>query len=689
MSHDYDSVAAMLREPDPESRRLATQQLARVRGNDLAELLVRALADEDWRVRKEAAAVAPALEPREAVILAVSAALDEKENIGLRNAAVEALIAIGNDAVPSAIVALGSLDADGRKLAVEILGGVPDARGTRALVSALQDEDGNVRGAAAEALGSAGLAGAEARALALGALSTVLSTTEVLLKLAALDSLARLDAKIAWPVFEPLFGDPVLRRHAIAAAGRSHEKAAIVALAGAIGDTSVAVSRDALVALVDSLLAAPQRDELFAIARSRIAADSRAPRRIRSFAGADEDAKVRGAALVALGVLRQTEDVRTLLDGLSDEEQGSRAELALRIFGREALGPLLEQSQESMPPVRAATISLVPILAEVSDRPTLEVLHHALHDPSADVAVAAIKAIAATGGAADLARLAPHTHHSDPRIASVATSALGSLAARHPKEARALLLTIDTSGADAVVGCVIVGAIAEGGFSRAAESDVVFLQSALAHGDAHVRRAAVDALAAIGGAVAGDAVGFALADEEREVVLAAIRALGRMGRAEPLMTLLEGTRDGGIVACALRALSEADPEHAFEAARPLVRRSDPVVACAAVEAIGQLRGPRREDGLFVALEHAEPDVVKAALVELARDLDARSTARLGLCLDHESWDVRRLAAELLGVGGRAAARPLLRARLERETNAAVRDALHEALSARTTPPRET
>ena len=90
MSHDYDTLAAMLQEADPESRRLATQQLARVRGARVDELLVRALADDDWRVRKEAASVAPSLEPRDDVIATLSDALDEKENIGLRNAAVEA-----------------------------------------------------------------------------------------------------------------------------------------------------------------------------------------------------------------------------------------------------------------------------------------------------------------------------------------------------------------------------------------------------------------------------------------------------------------------------------------------------------------------------------------------------------------------------------------------------------------------
>jgi HEAT repeat protein len=74
--------------------------------------------------------------------------------------------------------------------------------------------------------------------------------------------------------------------------------------------------------------------------------------------------------------------------------------------------------------------------------------------------------------------------------------------------------------------------------------------------------------------------------------------------------------------------------------------------------------------------------VKAALFELSRAEGPRSLSRLGLCLDHASWEVRRVAAELLGHKGDAPARALLRARLEREKDELVREALGLALGAR-------
>ena len=204
-----------------------------------------------------------------------------------------------------------------------------------------------------------------------------------------------------------------------------------------------------------------------------------------------------------------------------------------------------------------------------------------------------------------------------------------------------------------------------------------------------MRRAAIDALAQAGGAGAADAVTFALADEDDEVQLAAVRALGRLQCAEPLVGVVANTSSPVLTAAALRALGEADPARAVDAASPLVNHSDVAIACAAVEAIGHLARARVptsvaaacEDGLFAALDHQEAEVVKLALSLVGARSGARAFARLGLCLDHGSPEVRRTAAELLGHRG-PAAQALLRARYVREKDPTVRDAIAAAASLR-------
>jgi HEAT repeat protein len=678
----FARIAKLLDEREPEARRLAAQQIPEVRGAPAGQLLLRALGDSDWRVRKEATAVAPSVESREEVVRALRSALEDKVNIGLRNAAVEALIALGPDAVQPAIDALHNLDADGRKLAVEVLGGVPDLRGMRALAAALRDDDPNVRGAAAEALGRASLAGDEARQVAIAALAELLKSEEMILKLAALDALARLEARLSWRTVEPFINDPILKRYALAAAASSREVDAIAALARATGDASPTIAREAIIAIGAAVLEDPDNAELVEVAHRTMSPLARARSTVRAMATSDDNLHARGAALAALGLLRDQSDVQLLVDALGDHELAEHAEVALKVFGEEALQPLVEAGRAGTPEVRGATLSLFPILSTSPEGEPgmMDVLREALLDESSDVLAAATRVFAKTGAAEDLGQVARFALHENARVSTAAWSATHALAQKHEAAARALLDAIDAGSPEAVIGCIVLDALALVGATH--EKDILFLQSALSNGDARARRAAVQALATIGDARAADTVTFALADEEAEVVIAAVRALGTLGRADPIVALLAATRDPTLVAIALRALAEADSDRTLHVALPLVRSSDPAVACAAVEAIGSLAGPSREDALFAALEHPDPEVVKLALNELGKALDPRTLTRLGMALDHDSRDVRRLAAELLGQDASVSSQAILRARLEREKDPTVREALSAALAAR-------
>jgi len=674
-------IAQLLGDDEPETRRLAVQQLANVRGPDAAPMLVKALGDSDWRVRKEASFVALALDPRESVLRALGGALGDKVNIGLRNAAVEAMIAIGADALPTAIAAHDTLDEDGRKLAVEVLSGIADIRGTIALAQALRDSDPNVRSSAAEALARAGEAGEEARQLAITALLGVLSTNEPMLKLAVLDALTKLEAKLSWRTVEPFAKDPILKRYALAAAASSREVDAIRALTEAVGDRSSIVAREAVIALGEALLADPDDAVVVETASATMRPSHRAHATVRRMAESDESTHARGMAIATLGLIRDPNDVPVLVDALSDPELVERAEVALKVFGEDALEPLMEAGRTAAPNVRGASLSMVPLLsARADEAEVLAVMREALRDPSSDVLLAAMRVFGRAGAPEDLREVARFALHEDARVADAGDSALHELAARHEQEARALLAEIDASRPEAVIGCILVDALAlKGG---AWPSDATFLQGALSNGDARARRHAVAALSTIGDARAADTVAFALADEEPEVVLAAVRALGRLRRAEPLAALLAAAPDPPTVAAALRALAEADRDRALLAAQPLVRSTNSGVASAAVEALGTLRGTGRDDALFAALDHPDPEVVKIALSELGRAIDTRSLNRIGLTLDHPSREVRRLAAELLGHETSVVAHELLRARLEREKDVGVRVAIASALSAK-------
>lgn len=693
MSEAASAVRWLLEQGEPEARRVAVRQIAKVPAREAAELLLCALGDDDWRVRKEATLVAPGLEHREEVVAALVAALEDTVNVGLRNAAVEALVAIGPDAVSATIGALGRLDEDARKLAVEVLGGVPDARGTAALSRALHDDDANVRVAAAEALGKAALAGDESRELATESLVAVLAASDTFLKIAVLDSLVRLESRLPWSLFAPYVEDPLLRRYAIAAASGSREAPAVRALALATGDPSPTIAREALMSLGEVIASGADKD-LLDCARAAFASTESGRACARRAAADAEDPRARGGGVLLLGLLAELEDVPALVNALGDDDVAERADLALRLFGSAAARPLLAAARKAKPAVHAAALGLVTSLEGAPVAEIRKALRAGLGNPAIEVVSCAVEGLGPLGDARDLRRLAKLVWHEDERVAAAATNAVCELAARHVDAARALLRDTRSGHDPLVLGCILLGAIAS--TQPLLDEDVRLLQRALSHDQPQVRRAAIDALALSGGDAAADAVIFALADEEHDVQLAAARALGRLGRAETLVGVVRDTRDPALTATALRALGDADPERALASARPLVAHADAAVACAAVEALGQLRAGRSsgrvavhvalgcEDALFSALDHPDEEVVKLSLSLVGAQPGARALARLGLCLDHASSEVRCVAAELLGQDNSAGARALLRARYEREKDQIVRAAITTAASIRPT-----
>ena len=148
---DLELLGRKLESSDAEERREAAVDLGRS-GGRAVPFLFRALADNDWRVRKTAVEALVGLAD-EQVINGLVQVLSCHDNAGARNSAIEALVHIGPDAVETLLRSLGSPDPDVRKFIVDILGDIRDTRSVPALIERFRDEDENVRVAAAEALG--------------------------------------------------------------------------------------------------------------------------------------------------------------------------------------------------------------------------------------------------------------------------------------------------------------------------------------------------------------------------------------------------------------------------------------------------------------------------------------------------------------------------------------------------------
>jgi HEAT repeat protein len=675
---DLDRAKLVMASPDEEERRRLIAEIPLGWTSGALGLLVDALGDTSWRVRKDAILRVARWPDPEGAVTRLIAALADDSNVGLRNAAVEALAAIGR---PSVAPLLMALDAGGefKKFLIEGLAAIGDRTSVPALVRALDDADENIRAAAAEALGQVG--GHEADL----ALRHRLSQADLLGRLAVLEALNKLGAQLPLVELQPLVASPILRRPALEAVGHSGDLGGLPVLAAGLADR-VRGAREASTLGMIAMHAAQPPD-----GRARLEEVIRAlpPAAVQGLiASVSADAvNVRRAAVTLLGWGRFPDALARLTDALRDEDVHAAAVKALVAYGESARAPLVELAQGASSDLRAEVFGVLARLPGAGADPAIvALLGEALEDDDPLCAAAAAQALGEVGGKASLAPLfhALERRH-DPEVPQAACQALARLGKQHPDEVRMLVTSRGLErGETAVLLCRVLAAVGK-------SEDRALLLKALKADDAPLRAAAADAVSALGAAPeAREALAFALTDEESAVRATAATALGVVGGEDSVTVLIGSTadEDEAVRAAAVRALGQLGYQQAAATLRQLARRGDPGVAVFALEALGRLRGPSDdpaadEELLGHALGRPDPELVKAAV----RTLAARPgpiAALLGHALAHSRWDVRRLAAQALAsrIADEPAALELLRQRVTGENDPLVREVIDDALKPR-------
>lgn len=670
---------------DPEVRRRATATIAELSPAEGAHLVLRALGDSDWRVRKEASSVAAALGPADPLLDRLVTALFPGDNVGLRNAVVETLASFGRSAIPAVTRVIDRLDADGKKLAAEVLGRARDPLALEALESLYADDDPNVRTAALEAIADIGTLAVDA---ASRTLLGALDAEDTHLRLAALEGLNRLGIVVPWEKLRPLTGHRILGRAALAAASRAGRIEAAEALALALEHESAAMFRLALVGLAELAIGAEALVEHWKAQGIRLGNKAR-ERLLEAMSPESQDVEGRRAALVVAAVVNEPAGVDLAIDALVDDAVSREADAALRIFGPPALPRLLARVANGAAELRAAAIGrLTDLVDKGSEESVRLALRAAIADSSAEVASAALASLGALGGPEDIPPVFAVVAEKRRGCLAAAQNSLALLARRYPEDARLTASVARRDHTSQIATSIVIGAL-KGDVLGSVAEDVSFLSAALSSADPETRLTAIEAVAEVGSELGMQAVQYALADEEREIQLSAVRALGRLrtadGRAagaDRLVELVgEESNDPELTAVAARALGEAADPRARLSLRPLALSKSPLVAVAAVETLGKLDDPDRIEPLLEAARHENSEVVKAALLALEGVRDKRALEQLGQALTHEAWDVRRLAADCLGRFGGRDASWLLRDRMLGEGEPLVREAISRALSA--------
>lgn len=672
-----EQLREALTDRDAEVRRRAVLSIEQMEGADIGPVLLSALGDEDWRVRKEAVRVCIRLASPLQLIDALVEAICQGENVGLRNAALDVLQGVGEEAAKALVTALPNVPEHARKFVVEALGESGGPVVVAELSRAAQSDDTNVASEAIEALSRIG--GPEAERV----IRTRLTAADPFLRMAALDALNRRDAEVSWEELSPLLHDRLLRRVVVTALGRSGRPEAAAPLFVALEEPVLHVSSAAAVAL--SRLSASSTHGKAAVEHELRNLSDRARAALRNVLRSADPESQRASAML-LAQARDVQSLATMVAHLATDAPMPRMVEALRGWGSEAVEPLLSlvDSLDS-PKERSIALELAADLAFGSDEPSpalrarmFTVLRAAVRDREASVRAVALSCLGAFGSAEDAVELSNQAVSNDSEVSRAAVRALEALGRRAPEAVEQALARVSDEGAHGVaVATVTAGIGGKGAMDR--------LSRLMTSDHPEVRRASVVGLGKLGGHRAKSLLALGLADEDPDVQIVAAQALGRLRdddggpHVDELLLALESDL-AHVRAAVARALGDSGSALAAAPLRDLLHDPDSGVAVAAVEALGRLGPESLAQRLEPALLHGDSEVVKASLRALSEWRDPSALEAVSSALSHPAWDVRQLSAELIGELGDSRALPALSAQLSRETDDLVRLALSDAFA---------
>ncbi|MBI4612068.1 MAG: HEAT repeat domain-containing protein [Planctomycetes bacterium] len=345
-----------------------------------------------------------------------------------------------------------------------------------------------------------------------------------------------------------------------------------------------------------------------------------------------------------------TPAVPAYIAALSEPEWSARrwgATCLVRVGGPEAKKAVMPVLMEELAPAndfdnRQWAAENLAVIAGPEDEAAIPVLVAALLENAWQLKSGAIRALAKIGPAA-AAALARELKNPTNRF--TALEGLGGMG-----EAAVPAITSVLTDRDVEVRLAALAALQKLGPKAAAA--IPALEKAIRDSDSRVRSEAFSALAAIGEPAVGELV-KALADKSDSVRGEAVMTLQRIGSGakEALPALVKCLKDENDNVCSLaaNAIAEIGGEEAVGLVRPLLRDRDTAVRRRAVGLLGRL-GAAAVPSLVDATKDREQDIKMAAIERLGQlgpDAKSAVSALTALVRDPDP-QIKALAANALG-----------------------------------------
>ncbi len=649
------------RSADPDARQKAAYRVSHSADARDYPLMFELLGDKDWRVRKTIVD-GFVRDPRSEVIEHLLDALADSENAGRRNSATEALVRIGEAAIPAIVQRLrGAPDVDVRLSLGNLLGDLRSAAGFEVLRETLEKE-GNIN-VASSIISSLGKF---RDAAAIAPLMRVLQRDDAWLKFHAIEALGEIGDRSALPAILPHYSEKSLRKPVLEAVGKIGDVGTVSFLLKIIADEEklnvtalralariAEASKPRIVEknerdliqrkfrqsfppskvepLIDQLQATTKRDvRAFLLKFLGWSGDARALPVLLSYLDQTETAEVAAQSLIDFGPLA----IPPILDGLQNAQEDEVVALLLRVVNAlgsgESIGAVIPFLDHENAMIRRMAIET---LGELMFPAPIDYLLAKLDDPDIAAQQAAVNAVSALVSAF-------------PEIKSAVLAKIRKLlqSSSIPVKLNSLSVYVNIQG----------------------EGYPNELLLASKDSDPMIRQKAVSLMGKFGEEQFGDQLVLSLADESPAVRLAAINAVVRLRPEkgiEPLISSLEDS-DVWIRTAAAQALGEYRHASAVE---PLMRHLEsdlPPVRIAVIEALGKFARGTVRNVLFRCATDPDVEIRRAAVLALANIVGEEIFQRLTDALRDHDWRIRAAAATALGIRGDAKALPALHRALE-------------------------
>lgn len=587
-----------------EERRRSVQSL---RGHSLAETgaqLILAMADDNWRVRKEAVEIFVAGEPDQNLIGELLELFRDENNAGLRNSAAEAIVRLGERAVEPLIRLSGDSDADVRKFVIDTMGAIGSQRFFTVLLAALHDPDVNVAAAAAEQVGNF----ADSAAIQ-ELIKALISNSSLLFRFSALAALGKLRGHLPVPdEIIDLANDEILRKRVYECLGNIGNATACPILREGFQSHRTSSRAAAVISWyrIYSRSAPEMRHELESGLRQL--SGSPVVAQLVELVPAD-GLDLAEALTVLFGIIGDVRALPALLLASADEHLATLALSSLKQFGASGLEALVAFYTQADDVSRAAICSVV---GELRYCPGSGVIRQGLRDPSSSVRTAAVTSAALLGLKECIPAIAGQYATAGGDMRMTVSAALQTLAASDRAAVLNEALRLGESGLpeDRREAALLHTALGDG--------EQLFLLTK--DEEPAVRQAAIAGLGTLRRVEHAGLIQVALADEAPQVRIAAAEALGAFGSHNLLDSLIAALHDEDVwVQCAvLRNIDRIDRTCLLPHLEALSARAEGILMLTCLELLEQINSPAALAQVASALTHRDDDIVALAAAILER-----------------------------------------------------------------------